>query len=106
MNPPETARDIRDSVRRRSRTAVGVCEAALDRLDRADARLHAFNTVLRERALARAADIDRHLDEWIGRPLVGVPVALKDNLLTRGARTTASSRMLEHYVPPYDATAV
>ena len=48
------------------------------------------------------ADPDRVADP----PLAGVPVALKDNLCTRGVRTTASSRILEHFVPPYDATAV
>src|SRR5207244_7032088 len=68
--------------------------------------LHAFNTIVHDRALARAGDIDAHPDVWRDRPLAGVPVALKDNLCTRGVRTTASSRMLESFVPPYDATAV
>ena len=52
------------------------------------------------------AAIDRDPDRWRDAPLAGVPIALKDNLCTRGVRTTASSRILEHYVPPYDATVV
>jgi aspartyl-tRNA(Asn)/glutamyl-tRNA(Gln) amidotransferase subunit A len=96
---------VRDAVRRGEQSAVEICEAALSRIDARDPELHAFNTVTRQRALARAAMIDasperRHL------PLAGVPVALKDNLCTRGIRTTASSRILEQFVPPYDATAV
>src|SRR5207247_2167112 len=57
-------------------------------------------------ALARARDIDEHPERRRDAPLAGVPVALKDNLCTRGIRTTASSRILETFVPPYDATAV
>jgi aspartyl-tRNA(Asn)/glutamyl-tRNA(Gln) amidotransferase subunit A len=106
MNPPATVREIRDTVRRRSRSASEVCRAALDRLEAVEPSLHAFNTVTREQALARAAEIDRDFEPWRDRPLVGVPIALKDNLCTKGVRTTASSRMLETYVPPYDATAV
>jgi aspartyl-tRNA(Asn)/glutamyl-tRNA(Gln) amidotransferase subunit A len=106
MNPPATVRDIRDGVRRRARSATEVCRAALDRLDAVEPSLHAFNTVTREQALARAAEIDRDLDRWRDRPLVGVPIALKDNLCTKGVRTTASSRMLETYIPAYDATVV
>ena len=106
MNPPTTVREIRDRVRRRARSAIEVCRAALDRLEAVEPSLHAFNTVTREQALARAADIDRDFDRWRDRPLVGVPIALKDNLCTRGVRTTASSRMLETYIPPYDATVV
>jgi aspartyl-tRNA(Asn)/glutamyl-tRNA(Gln) amidotransferase subunit A len=82
-----------------------VCNAALARIDQSDPALHAFNTVTRERALARAALIDSDPDRH-RLPLAGVPVALKDNLCTRGVRTTASSRILEQFVPPFDATAV
>src|SRR5207247_488200 len=71
-----------------------------------DPHLHAFNTVVADRALARAESIDRDPDRWRDAPLAGVPVALKDNLCTRDVRTTASSRMLESFVPPYDATVV
>lgn len=106
MSQPATVRDIRDDVRRRSRSASEVCRAALERLEAVEPSLHAFNTVTRDQALARAAEIDRDFDRWRDRPLVGVPIALKDNLCTKGVRTTASSRMLEAYVPPYDATAV
>ena len=106
MNPPATVRDIRDTVRGRSHSASEVCRTALDRLEAVEPSLHAFNTITREQALARAAEIDGDFDRWRDRPLVGVPIALKDNLCTKGVRTTASSRMLETYVPPYDATVV
>ena len=106
MSQPATVRDIRDDVRRRSRSASEVCRAALERLEAVEPSLNAFNTVTRDQALARAAEIDRDFDRWRDRPLVGVPIALKDNLCTKGVRTTASSRMLETYLPQYDATAV
>src|SRR5207253_2707875 len=69
--------------------------------------LNAFNLVDADRALGRAAEIDRRraAGETPG-PLAGVPIALKDNMDVRGMRTTASSRILEHFVPPYDATVV
>jgi aspartyl-tRNA(Asn)/glutamyl-tRNA(Gln) amidotransferase subunit A len=97
--------DIRDLLRRGERSAVDVCEASLARIHAHDPRLHAFNTVTAERALDRAREIDRDRARWMNRPLAGVPVALKDNLCVRGVRTTASSRILESFVPPYDATA-
>ena len=101
-----TVRGLRDAVRSRTRSAVEICRDALTRIDALDPRLHAFNTVVADRALARARDIDEHPDRWREAPLAGVPVALKDNLCTQGVRTTASSRTLETFVPPYDATAV
>ncbi|MGE3176421.1 MAG: Asp-tRNA(Asn)/Glu-tRNA(Gln) amidotransferase subunit GatA [Vicinamibacterales bacterium] len=101
-----TIASLREALRARTRTAVDVCREALDAIAAQDEVLGAFNTVTADRALARAADIDQHWDEWADRPLAGIPVALKDNLCTRGVRTTASSRILESFVPPYTATAV
>jgi len=101
-----TVREVRDAVRSRTRSAVEVCRDALARIEALDPQLHAFNTVVADRALARAGAIDREPERWRDAPLAGVPVALKDNLSTRGVRTTASSRILESYVPPYDATVV
>jgi aspartyl-tRNA(Asn)/glutamyl-tRNA(Gln) amidotransferase subunit A len=86
--------------------ATDVVRDALARIEALDPALHAFNTVVADRAIARAQDIDAHPERWRGAPLAGVPVALKDNLCTAGIRTTASSRILAAYVPPYDATAV
>ena len=101
-----TVREVRDAVRSRARSAADVCRDALARIEAIDPQLNAFNTVVADRAMTRAQEIDREPDRWRDAPLAGVPVALKDNLCTRGVRTTASSRMLEHYVPPYDATVV
>ncbi len=98
--------DLRDAWQSGRRSAVELCEEALTAIAQQDAVLGAFNTVIGEAALARAASIDRDRATWAGRPLAGVPVAIKDNLCTRGIRTTASSRILEAFVPPYDATAV
>src|SRR5687768_6480519 len=72
-----------------------------------NATLNAFNHVAADRALERAAAIDRRraAGEPLG-PLAGVPIALKDNMCVRGMRTTASSKILDSFVPPYDATVV
>jgi aspartyl-tRNA(Asn)/glutamyl-tRNA(Gln) amidotransferase subunit A len=106
MSVPVTTRDIRGAIRSGTRTATDVCHEALARIAQVEPHLHAFNTVTAERALARAAAIDRERERWRDAPLAGIPVALKDNLCTRGVRTTASSRILESYAPPYDATVV
>ena len=99
-------RDLGGQIRSGARSAVDVCRDALATIDRLDPSLHAFNTVTADQAIARAQEIDRHRDRWRDAPLAGVPIALKDNLCTRGVRTTASSRILETFVPPYDATVV
>lgn len=102
-----SAKRIRDDVAAGRLSAVEVCREAIDRATTINAPLNAFNLIASESALSRAADIDRQraAGQPLG-PLAGVPVALKDNLCVRNMRTTASSRILETYVPPYTATVV
>ena len=100
-------RAIRDDVAAGRLSAVEVCRASLDRIASVNPTLNAFNHIAAERALARAAEVDRGRAAGVTPgPLAGVPVALKDNLCVRGMRTTASSRILDRFVPPYDATVV
>lgn len=99
--------EVRDIVRRKSASAEEVVLAHLERINREDAKVRAYLTLSPERALEQAARVDRAVasGERLG-PLAGVPVAVKDVILTRGVRTTCASRILERYIPPYDATAV
>ena len=102
----ESAAEIRRAVARREVSAVEVCRTSLARIERANRELNAFITVDAKGALARAAELDRGDLDAGTLPLLGVPVAVKDNICTCGLRTTAGSKLLEHYVPPYDATVV
>ena len=86
-------------------SAVEVAQAHLDRIGAVDEKVHAFLHVDTEGALsaARAVDAKRAAGEELG-PLAGVPLALKDVFTTKGVPTTAGSKILEGWVPPYDAT--
>jgi aspartyl-tRNA(Asn)/glutamyl-tRNA(Gln) amidotransferase subunit A len=100
---PQSASDIAAAVGSGAVSAVDICGAALERIRTIDPPLNAFLRVA-DTALVRAAELDR--DRPAGAPLVGVPVALKDNICTAGLTTTAGSRLLERYVPPYSAAVV
>ena len=104
---PSTAIDIAWNVRNNVESAVAVVERHLAEIDRREGDIHAFNLVLADEARARAVEIDEAVA--VGRdpgPLAGVPIALKDNMCTRGIPTTCSSRILDGWKPPYDATIV
>ncbi len=102
-----TARAVATHIAQGDVRAVDVCEAFLASIAAHDPTLHAFRTVIGDPARARAEELDQQRAQGkpLG-PLHGVPVALKDNLCTRGVLTTASSRILEGFVPPYNATVV
>ncbi len=107
-----TARQTRQAIRSGETSAAEIARALLDRIARLDAPgapgggLGAFLHVDPDRVLARAAALDAERGTAADRPLFGVPVAVKDNLCTRDVPTTAASRILERFVPPYTATAV
>jgi len=86
--------------------AVEICHAALERIRARDETVRAFVTVDADGALAQARALDALRDRASAGPLAGVPVAVKDNLCTAGLATSAGSRALAGFVPPYDATVV
>ena len=99
--------ELTDAYRRGDLTPTAVAEAYLARIDALDGRVGAYLTVVRDQALAaaRESELRWRAGAPLG-PLDGAPVALKDVLCTRGVRTTCGSKMLEGFVPPYDATVV
>jgi aspartyl-tRNA(Asn)/glutamyl-tRNA(Gln) amidotransferase subunit A len=98
-----TALGVAAAVRSGERSAVEVVEEHLARIAEREGEIHAFNAVLADEARAAAEAVDRGDRQGA---LAGVPVAIKDNLCTRGIATTCSSRILEGWRPPYDATVV
>ena len=102
-----TLDDARERVRTGQTTAVELAEQHFARIAASDTQIHSFLALTRERALEKAAQVDAaaRAGEPLG-PLAGVPVAIKDVLVTRGVPTTAGSRILKGYHPPYDATVV
>jgi len=102
-----TVDSIRKGLLAKEFSAREIAEKALAHGEAKNAETNAFLTFSPERALAAADAVDKKIaaGERIG-PLAGVPVAIKDVIVTRGLRTTCASRMLETYVPPYDATVV
>ena len=97
----------RSVVQQRQTSARALAEAHYARIQKEDGQVGAFLTLSKERALKQADRIDRMAAE--GKPLPalgGVPVGIKDVMVTRGVRTTAGSKILANYIPPYDCTAV
>ena len=107
MNDHLTAVEVAAGVRSGERPAAEVVERHLAAIEARDGDIHAFNHVTASAARRRAAEVDAAVAAGDDPgPLAGVPVALKDNMCTRGVPTTCSSKILEGWMPPYDATVV
>ena len=100
-----SATEMSRALARREISAEELAEAHLARIEALDPEIGAYLAVTPDAAREQAADADRRIARGEAGPFAGVPMQLKDNLSTKGVRTTCASRMLEGYVPPYDATA-
>lgn len=98
-------RELHRQLIRKERSAVEITQEALDRIQALEPKLHSFLSVTSEHALEQARQVDAKIarSEEIGL-LAGIPIGIKDNMCTKGIRTTCSSRILENFVPPYEST--
>jgi len=102
-----TLHDAAEKLRNREFTAVELTEAVFQRIGETEPRVCAYLTLARDRALhdaARADEVRKKVPS--SGPLLGIPIAIKDNFLTKGLRTTCASKILGDFIPPYDATAI
>ncbi len=98
-------RELHQQLISKERSAVELTQEALDRIQALEPQLHSFLLVTADQALAQARRVDAQIaaGEDIGL-LTGIPIGIKDNLCTKGIRTTCASRILENFVPPYEST--
>ena len=101
-----TALELGAAIKKGETTAVEAAECCFARIKKMEPEVHAFINLDEERAMDQAKKVQKEIEEGkLTGPLAGVPVAVKDNICTKGLATTCGSRMLEHFVPPYDAFA-
>ena len=101
-----TALELGAAIKKGETTAVEAVECCFARMKEMEPEVHAFINLDEERAMDQAKKVQKEIEEGkLTGPLAGVPVAVKDNICTKGLATTCGSRMLEHFVPPYDAFA-
>jgi len=108
MNLPAlTVHEAKEKLRKREFSSHELTEAVFDRITATDDRIHAYVTLCREAALEQARYADDRLRKGNDlSPLIGIPIAIKDNFLTRGVRTTCASKILAGFIPPYDAATI
>ena len=102
-----TIHELRHELRRGDLTSTQLTQALFDRIEDTDGKIGSYLTVCRDRGMAEARAADERLANGdASSPLLGIPLALKDVLLTEGVPTTCASRILQGFTPPFDATAV
>lgn len=103
----KTASELSEMLKNKECSAVELCNDVLARINETENKIGAYVTVAEESAKGNAKKIDKAMaaGEKL-HPLAGIPIGIKDNISTKGIRTTCSSKMLENYVPPFDATVM
>lgn len=101
-----TITETLEALEKKEFSSVDLTKAYLERIKKLEPKINGFVTVTEEEALSNAKEADKKRQEGKNSPILGVPLSIKDNFSTNGIRTTASSKVLDNYIPPYDATVV
>ena len=102
----QTLSALSEGLRKKEFSAVELAEAYYERIAQTDGGLRSYITLCQDRAMAQAQAADERIAAGQAGPLTGIPLSIKDNICTKGLRTTCGSRMLEDFVPPYNATVM
>ncbi len=97
--------ELRGLLDRKEISAGDILDSVYRRVDSVEDRVRAYVTLTREKAHEMAAAAQKKIDDGISAPLLGIPLAIKDNMCTKGVRTTCSSKILSNFIPPYESTA-
>ena len=102
-----TIHELHDMLKKGDTTSRAVTESVMGRIKAVDGKVKAYITVTEDVARMQAQEADRRIKAGdVSSPLLGIPIAVKDNMCTDGIRTTCASKILGNFVPPYDATVV
>jgi aspartyl-tRNA(Asn)/glutamyl-tRNA(Gln) amidotransferase subunit A len=101
-----TITQAQEKLRKREISSLELTRSVLSRIEKVESRIGAFITLTPESALEQAQQADSAIARGHWGPLTGIPLAIKDLISTKGLKTTCASRLLEHYIPPYDATII
>ena len=102
-----TVHELKEKLSNKELTISEITKAYIDRINEKEKDIGAFVTVLEENSMKKAKDIEKKVNSGeIKGDLAGIPIGVKDNICTKGVHTTCSSKMLENFVSPYDATVM
>ena len=102
-----TVHELMDKLKNKELTSTQITQSYIDRIEEKEDDVKAFVTILKEEALKQANEIDKKRESGeINSEFAGIPIGIKDNMCTKGVKTTCSSHMLENFVSPYNATVV
>ena len=101
-----TLKEAKDGLRSKKFSSVELTKSCLEQIKNTEDKINAFVTITEKEALEQANKADMKISNGSALPLLGIPIAIKDNFSTMGIKTTASSKVLDDYFPPFDSTVV